>query len=88
MPLPSSAAHEAVRSYLLHYGYAATLEAFDAAAGLAGVEQPMRWGEWRGKLLPMAKGARLLLIAACCLPLGFLHPEPKANCSLLCAAGF
>ncbi|KAI8467332.1 MAG: SPRY-domain-containing protein [Monoraphidium minutum] len=45
VPVPPSAGHEVVHAYLLHYGYAATLSAFDAAAGLAGVEQPMSMEE-------------------------------------------
>ena len=43
VPLASSTVHDVVRGYLLHYGFADTLAAFDSAAGLAGIEQPMRW---------------------------------------------
>lgn len=33
LPLPLSISHSVVRSYLLHYGYQETLQAFDAASG-------------------------------------------------------
>eukprot|EP00877_Chromochloris_zofingiensis_P000059 jgi/Chrzof1/10053/Cz04g25140.t1 len=41
IPVPAGVVHQLVHSYLLHYGYAETLTAFDQAAGLAGMEQPM-----------------------------------------------
>lgn len=41
MSIPAGALHELVRGYLLHYGYADTLVAFDAAAGSVGITQPM-----------------------------------------------
>ncbi len=46
--MPAGTVHRVVRQYLLHYGYADTLQAFDAAAGLADL-QDSRWG---GQALP------------------------------------
>lgn len=33
IPIPAGVTHRLVREYLLHYGYADTLHAFDSAAG-------------------------------------------------------
>eukprot|EP00879_Flechtneria_rotunda_P014464 GHRR01015113.1.p1 GENE.GHRR01015113.1~~GHRR01015113.1.p1 ORF type:complete len:351 (+),score=113.33 GHRR01015113.1:510-1562(+) len=44
MQVAAGDAHQVVRSYLLHYGYGATLAAFDAAAGVEGIAHPMSNG--------------------------------------------
>lgn len=37
VPLSTSVAHQVVREYLLRYGYADTLAAFDEASGMCGI---------------------------------------------------
>lgn len=41
IPVAPADAHQVVRSYLLFHGYGATLAAFDEAAGVEGIAQPM-----------------------------------------------
>jgi hypothetical protein len=50
--LSGGCVHEVVRAFLLHYGYADTLTAFDQAAGSAGLAQPMRCGATTGLVDP------------------------------------
>ncbi len=58
IPVSPGTTHQLVRQYLLHYGYADTLRAFDAAAGL--LEQAGAQGQGQGQ-----QGQQQLDMAGC-----------------------
>lgn len=74
--MPAGVTHQLVRQYLLHFGYADTLRAFDSAAGVLPDDEAVLADRWvrsilpnsccrsTDAVLPVAAGTQTMVLAA------------------------